>query len=93
MFIRQENGIISLNEIAPVSVVYHRMLRINGLKDATVCIFPEKRGGESLKVPTVLLGDLTPVYDERFERIEDPVYGIYYRAEHISGDRAILLPR
>lgn len=93
VFIRQENGIISLNEIAPVSVVYHRMLRINGLKDATVCIFPEKRGGESLKVSTVLLGDLTPVYDERFERIEDPVYGIYYRAEHISGDRAILLPR
>ena len=93
VFIRQKNGVVSLNEIAPVSVVYHRMLRINGLNDADVCIFPEKRGNQSLKVSTALLGDLTPVYDERFYRVEDSVYGVYYRAEHISGDYTILLPR
>ena len=93
MFVEQEKGIISLKEIAPVSVVYHRILRITGLNDATVCIFPEKRGNETLKVSSVLKGDLTPVYYDRFEQILDPVYGKYYRGEHIFGDYTILLPR
>ena len=84
---------ISLKEIAPVSMAYHRILRITGLNDATVCIFPEKRGKETLKVSSILQSDDTPVYYERFERIEDSVYGIYYRGEHISGDYTILLPR
>ena len=93
VFVEQEKGIISLKEIAPISVVYHRILRITGLNDATVCIFPEKRGNETLKVSSVLKGDLTPVYYDRFEQILDPAYGIYYRGEHIFGDYTILLPR
>ena len=76
-----------------MSMVYHRMLLINGLNDATVCIFPEKRGNETVKVSTMLAGNPTPVYDERFERVEDSVYGVYYRGEHISGSYTILLPR
>lgn len=93
VFVEQEKGIVSLKEIAPVSVVYHRILRITGLNDATVCIFPEKRGNETLKVSSVLKGDLTPVYYDRFEQILDPAYGIYYRGEYIFGDYTILLPR
>lgn len=93
VFVKQKNGIIELKEIAPMSMVYHRMLLINGLNDATVCIFPEKRGNEAIKVSTMLAGNPTPVYDERFERVEDSVYGVYYRGEHISGSYTILLPR
>jgi len=36
--------------------------------------------------------DNTPVYDNRWVRIEDEKYGVYYRAENITGDYLILLP-
>lgn len=93
VFVRQKSGIISLKEYAPVSVVYHRDLHIKGLDDATVCIFPEKRGDCTLKVSNTSVGDATPVYDERYIRVDDCEYGVHYKAEHISGDYTILLPR
>ena len=93
VFVEQENGVVSLKEIAPVSTVYHRMMRITGLNDATICIFPESRGDETIKVSTNLTGDTTPVYVDLFERTENSTYGTYYVGRHISGDYTILLPR
>ena len=59
-----------------------------------MCIFPEKRCGETLAVDTVPHNvDQNHVYDSRFYRVEDPVFGVYYRGEHITGDYTILLPR
>lgn len=92
VFIRQEKGIVSLRELAPVSTVYHRALGIKGLEKATVFLFPEKRKEDGLKVSSLYGGDPTPRYDDRFKRIEDETYGIYYKAEEISGSYTILLP-
>lgn len=94
VYVRQKDGVVSLKELAPVSMLYHRKLALEGLSDATVCIFPESRGAQALAVDTIPRNvDLTPEYDDRFCRIEDPVWGVYYRAEHITGDYTVLLPR
>ena len=94
VFVRQKEGIVSVKEIAPVSILHHRKLTLEGLEDATVCIFPENRGAQALAVDTTPRNvDETPVYDSRFFRVEDPLWGVYYRAEHITGDYTILLPR
>ena len=94
VFVRQKEGIVSVKEIAPVSILHHRKLTLEGLEDATVCIFPESRGAQALSVDTTPRNvDETPVYDSRFYRVEDPISGVYYQAEHITGDYTILLPR
>jgi len=94
VYVTQKAGIVSVKELAPVSICYHRKLTLEGLSDATVCIFPESRGAQTLAVDTTPRDvDLTPVYDDRFCRIEDPLWGVYYRAEHITGDYTVLLPR
>ena len=94
VFVRQEAGIVSAKEIAPVSILHHRKFTLEGLEDATVCIFPESRGAQALAVDSTPRNvDETPVYDSRFCRVEDPIWGIYYRAEHITGDYTVLLPR
>ena len=94
VYVQQASGVVSLKELAPVSILYHRKLTLEGLQDATVCIFPENRGEQTLAVDTVPRNvDLTPEYDDRFCRVADPIWGVYYRAEHITGDYTVLLPR
>ncbi len=94
VYVQQHTGVVGANEIAPVSTMYHRKLALHGLEDATVCIFPEKRCGETLAVDTVPHNvDQNHVYDSRFYRVEDPIFGVYYRGEHITGDYTVLLPR
>lgn len=93
VFVKQDSGIVELKELAPVSVNYHRKLLLSGLLDATVCIFPEKCEGETLTVS--YLGhfcDATPIHDTTFKRVEDEKYGVYYKAENVSGERHIFLP-
>lgn len=91
VFIEQDGGIVSLKEDPPVNTVYHRKLILKGLKDATVCVLPEKCEGEILRF-SKHVQDSTPEYDNRFIRIEDENIGIYYKGEHISGELMILLP-
>lgn len=95
IFVEQKSGVVSSKECAPVSAMFHRKLMLEGLEDATVCIFPEDIPSENLKVGFVREDnyfDGTPDFDESFQRVEDEKYGVYYRAEHISGRRMVYLP-
>ena len=95
VFVQQSEGIVSLKELPPVSTVYHRRLYLSGLENATVCIFPDKRSEGKLGVDkdnTNIHYDWSPEYDDRFHKVEDPIWGVYYRAEQISGNYTLLLP-
>ncbi len=93
VFVQQDSGIVELKELAPVSTIYHRKLLLSGLNNATVYIFPEKCDGETLAVSHIgHFCDADPIHDNTFKRVEDEKYGVYYKAEKVSGERHILLP-
>lgn len=91
VFVKQNGGVVSLREIAPVNTAYHRKLLLSNLDDATVCVFPEKCDGEILRF-SESVQDATPRYIDDFERIEDETLGVYYKGEHLNGEVVILLP-
>ncbi|MBQ3017542.1 MAG: hypothetical protein IJD89_01225, partial [Clostridia bacterium] len=68
---------------------YRRAIKITGLKDATVFLFPEK-GCESV-VSIAEYTDYTPKPDTRFKVVDDETYGNYFKGEHISGDIYFLI--
>lgn len=88
VFVTQESGTLSLREASPVSLRWRRRLTLRGLKDATVCFFPET-GCEA--AATESHPDDTPVIDERFKLVSDARYGTYLRAEHITGDFHLII--
>lgn len=83
VFIRQKDGVISCREAPPVNARFRRAIRITGLADATVRLFPEKgcEAAVSLSENT----DGTPKFDTRFKTVHDDLYGTYLEGESISG--------
>ena len=94
IFVEQTSGIVAAKEIAPVSNQYHRKIWLTGLNDATVCLFPENTTDQAVAVgfANENTREFTPDYDPTWTRVEDPIYGVYYRAHHVSGDRIVMLP-
>ena len=85
VFVQQNDGVISMREAAPVNMRYRRRLRIGGLKDATVYIFPEK-GCEQSTILSEREPDETPCVDPRFVVLQDEKYGVYLKGENITGN-------
>lgn len=90
VFVKQESGVITLKEAAPVSCNYHRKLKLGGLNNATVYIFPECNGN-------VALGDEKCLWDRisgkiPLKKVEDDKNGVYFTAENLSGTYTILFP-
>jgi hypothetical protein len=73
---------------------FRRRIEVCGLEDATVYFFPEAycNGGVGM-CDVACTPDRTPILDPRIERVEHPEFGVCFRAEHISGDVAFLVPR
>ena len=94
IFVDQKDGVVACKEDHPVSTCYHRKMILLGLENANVCIFPEKGTNDTLKFSVLPeYTEDTPIFDERFKRIVDEKYGVYYKAENISGDYLIMLPK
>ena len=91
VFADQKGGVISCREAAPVNARYRRSIRLTGLDDATVCLFPET--GCECAVSTAKACDATPVYDPRFKPVHDELYGTYLKGEHVSGQIYFLIGR
>lgn len=90
VFVKQESGVITLKECAPVSCNYHRKLKLGGLNNATVYIFPECNGN-------VALGDAMCIADRisgiiPLKKVEDDKNGVYFMIENLSGTYTILFP-
>lgn len=89
VFANQSDGVISCREAPPVNSRYRRAIRITGLKNATVCLFPET--GCEAAVSVVKSTDETPEFDSRFTSVCDEANGTYLKGEHISGDIYFLI--
>ena len=91
VFVKQESGVVSLKEVAPVSINYHRKLTLSGLDNATVYIFPECNGN-------VAIGDEKCLWDSMsgiipLKKVEDDKNGVYFTAENLSGTYTVLLSK
>ena len=89
VFAAQRGGVISCREAPPVNVRYRRSIKLAGLEDATVCLFPEV--GCEAAVSVAKEPDDTPIYDPRFKTVEDERYGTYLKGEHVSGQIYFLI--
>lgn len=92
-FVTQKEGIVSAKEFAPVNGMYRRKMLLSGLKDATVCFFPEEYCKEQCIAGHFTWADQTPSPDVKMEVIKDKVNGTYYKAEHVSGDVFFYMPQ
>ena len=94
VFVDQKQGFVSVREWAPVSNRFHRMVVVDGLEDATVCLFPEAHDVEGARVSCdpFTYYDYVPKYEDRWELVHDEQYGDYLRAEHVTGTFNFLLP-
>ncbi|MEE0946958.1 MAG: hypothetical protein U0M42_09070 [Acutalibacteraceae bacterium] len=93
VFVKQENGIVSLREGPACNRKYRRRIRISGLENATVYFFPEAYCREN----AVLTRDknfygMAPVVEDCFILEYDKRYGSYFKAENLTGDYQFLLP-
>ncbi len=96
VFVTQKNGVVSARERSPVNMKYRRKIELMGLNDATVCYFPESYCREDAAVGPHydydVNHDIYPDLDDRFKLVYDPIYGPYYRGEHITGNYYLYMP-
>ena len=91
VFIEQRDGVVSCREAPPVNAKFRRAIRVEGLDNATVRLFPED--GCAAAVSVAPNTDETPRFDERFRRVKDPVHGAYLEGCGISGHIYFLMER
>jgi hypothetical protein len=84
----ENDGVISCREAPPGNARFRRSIRIRGLNDATLRLFPET-GCECSA--SVMNHDNTRERDERFRIVHDDVYGDYLFGEHIDGEICFLI--
>lgn len=99
VYVVQKEGTLSLSEQAPCSAVYHRKLKLSGISDATVVVFPEKTMEDGLRVSRQS-ENWTPVqnadqalFEAGWKFCRDERYGTYFLAEHLSGTRYLWLKK
>ena len=88
VFVKQDSGVISCREAAPVNARFRRAIKLQGFDNATVMLFPEN--GCECAVSTLNGTDMTPIFDEEFTLVHDE-NGTYLRGENISGNRYFLI--
>jgi hypothetical protein len=91
VFIEQNNGVISCREAPPINARFRRAIRITGLENATVRLFPER--GCECAVSTYKGPDNTPEYDSRFTYVCDDTIGDYMEGKNVNGTIYFLIGR
>lgn len=81
---QEEKGTISMSEYGPVSVIMKRRILLEGLKDATIYVFPE--AGKEHKCELLLNSEKPNIIGEDFTyELVDTLWGKAYKASHITG--------
>ena len=91
VFVEQNDGVISCRENPPISKPYRRAIKLSGLCNATVRLFPEKECNSAVSIGKST--DWIPEIDPRFIPVHDEVYGDHLVAENISGQIFFLIGR
>ena len=93
MFVEQNDGIIGVREVAPVSFKYRRRIKVSGLKNATVRFFGESYCAENIKA--VLNSCCDAWYDaDSFDGgiVRSEENGTYFEARGVSGTMVFSMP-
>ncbi len=89
---KQNEGVVSARETAPVSVFMRRRIVVLGLRNADLYFFPETYCAKYVKAgPTGAGGDNDPVYFENAEYLDTP-NGSCLKLSNISGGVALYMP-
>ena len=94
VFVKQAKGKVSVRECPPVNGYFRRKIRISGLDDADVYLFPETYCAESGAVVATLpnaLDDM-PMEQDGWEVITDTEHGTYLYKSHVSGTVYLCMP-
>ncbi len=83
IFVKQADGVISCREMPPGNAHYRRVIRIQGLSDATVCLFTES-GCECVVTRKKMERDVD--FEGLFTFVNDEANGDHLKGEHISGE-------
>ncbi len=88
VFLRMDNGVVSLREWHPGNVRYRRRLKLEGLTDATVRVYTEPT-----RECAIVRGNDSEWFDAEFidTKIDSDVYGTYIEAEHLNGEFFIVI--
>ncbi len=93
IFVKQESGLIGAREVTPGPHSIRRRFKVTGLEDATVFYFPETDCAEfSMVADGARPLYVTPDVDFSWTLVKDPVYGTYWRSDHVTGDRVFEMP-
>ena len=93
VFVKQNNGIVSMRELPPINKKYRRILQLTGLENAEVYYFPEEYCKSNAAVgEDVPLDFVTPPFNDSFKAINDFRYGTYMKSEKVSGDLKLYMP-
>lgn len=91
VFVKQDSGVVSAREEAPVNSKYRRRIRISGLENAEVALFGEEYCKDMCIVTDTLL-DPTPVELAGWQVVTDE-NGTYLLGKGISGRVSLCMPR
>ena len=92
VFVKQDSGVVRAREMTPANRKYRRRIKVSGLKNAEVCLFPESYCIESASAADFEYSDATPVLKRDSELVHDPEYGSYIRVKNVSGDLYLVMP-
>ncbi len=93
VFVKQDEGVISLHEATPHIPSLRRRIRLSGLNNATVCFFGEKYCEKHMFFALNYIADRNIKFDKvTFTLVEDAEHGCYYKAEGVSGMVDFMMP-
>ncbi len=92
VLVRQNSGILSCREIAPVDHIMRRRIELSGLESATVRFYAESEYTEGIDIR--LNSEFPHVISEKLEaRYVREAEGGYYEVEDVSGTLLFSMPR
>jgi hypothetical protein len=92
IFVVQNEGIIKVKEIPPVSAYVRRRIGVFGLKNATIRFFPEKYCQNNTEAVLNSHPDNYFIGDEFCKKYVSDEFGNYIEAENITGNLVFSMP-
>lgn len=92
-YVQQNDGVVSMREAPACNKKYRRRIIMEGLKDATVCFFPEEYcKADAVATLSKNFYGMAPVIEDCFKVVTDEKYGTYLLGEHITGNYQFYMP-
>lgn len=92
VFVKQNDGIVSVKETAPENAYYRRKIQISGLNNADVALFGEEYCKENFIVTQCTVHE-TPIPMKGWEVVSDKENGTYLYGRNISGTILLCMPK